>query len=200
MATFSAHQGDNCDLIQAVAELYFRPKMVILDVTYGRGAFWRKTDTSCFQFFPSDIVTRPDRRYDFRHLPYRDNIADVIIFDPPYRHDTGATYFANERYQNHQTTGKLNHAGIIALYADGMKESYRVLKTGGYLFVKCQDEIESGIQKWSHFEIFDAARVIGFCADDLFVLTQTRLPIIKDERQLHARKNHSYLWVFKTKK
>ena len=63
--------------------------------------------------------------------------------------------------------------------------------------VKCKDEIESGRQRWSHIEVHEIARRLGMANQDLFVLTQKHDPMIQSPNQQHARKNHSYLWIFK---
>jgi hypothetical protein len=79
-----------------------------------------------------------------------------------------------------------------------MREAFRVLKPdGGSLWVKCKDEVEREVQRWSHVYIYQMASELGFCARDLFVLTGSMSP----QRwpgcvQRHARKNHSFLWVF----
>ena len=63
--------------------------------------------------------------------------------------------------------------------------------------MKCQDEIESGHQRWSHIEFLEIAREIGFEAIDLFVLVQMQQPVYRQLAQQHTRKNHSYLWIFR---
>ena len=79
-----------------------------------------------------------------------------------------------------------------------MEEAYRVLKPGGLLCVKCKDEVESGVQRWSHLELYRIALALGFIAQDFLVFIPTshtserRWP-----KQIHARKNHSYLWIFR---
>ena len=77
-----------------------------------------------------------------------------------------------------------------------MLESERILKEQGFLFVKCQDEIESGYQRWSHIEIYNIAMLLGFYGKDLFILKSFSNPGIQNKNQQHARKNHSYLWIF----
>ena len=57
-------------------------------------------------------------------------------------------------------------------------------------------QIESSYQRMSHIEIHDHAIQLGFYVKDLFVLVQQRNPLIQYSQQ-HARKKHSYLWVFK---
>jgi hypothetical protein len=66
--------------------------------------------------------------------------------------------------------------------------------------VKCKDEIESGKQCWSHIEILEEATKLGLYGKDLFILVPTsRTSSGRWKRQLHARKVHSYLWVFELK-
>lgn len=55
------------------------------------------------------------------------------------------------------------------LYRGGLREARRVLRPNGQVWVKCQDEIESGRQCWSHIEIRAIARKLGFKAKDLFI-------------------------------
>jgi hypothetical protein len=83
----------------------------------------------------------------------------------------------------------------MKLYQDGMYEAKRILKNDGFLWIKCQDQIESSKQCWSHIEIYQMAVEMGFYAKDMFVLHQDGKPHIQHKQQ-HARRNHSYLWVF----
>ncbi len=78
-----------------------------------------------------------------------------------------------------------------------MKEATRILKRGGTLWVKTQDEIETGRQKRSSIEVFHLAHELGLLDQDLFILMQEGTPPIQHRDQQHARKNHSYLWVFR---
>jgi len=193
---FSSIVGNNADLIYEVAKLYLRPGDRIADVTYGKGVFWRKIDTSKYEMFVSDLLTVPERLYDFRNLPYSDNYFDVVVLDPPYSHNPGYM-IVDANYHNRETTKGFYHDDIIRLYRDGIIEAYRVLKPGGLLWVKCKDEIESGIQRMSHTDVRICAEDVGFFIQDFFVMVQSRRPVVQHHRQLHARKNHSYLWIFK---
>jgi len=192
---YTSEVGDNGDLIAHVVTMYLKPGDSIADVTYGKGVFWRKIDQTNYDVHLSDIITGP-ARYDFRNLPYKKETLNCVILDPPYCHNPGQM-IVDKNYKNAETTGGMYHNDIIHLYVDGMREAFRVLKTGGYLLVKCKDEIESSYQRWSHIEIYNAAIDIGFFAEDLFILTQKSNPIVQHKQQQHARKNHSYLWVFK---
>jgi DNA modification methylase len=195
-SVFSSMVGDNSVLISRVAKLYLKPGDVVADTTYGKGVFWRKVDIGIFSFFPSDLLTC-ENKYDFRNLPYPDGKFDALIFDPPYCHNPGKM-MVNDNYKNSETTKNMYHRDIINLYKEGMVEAKRVLKNpGGLLWIKCKDEIESSYQRWSHMEIYDLAKGLGFFAKDLFVLTQKVNPVVQHVKQQHSRKNHSYLWIFK---
>ena len=196
---FTAVRGNNADLMARVATLYFQPGHKIADVTFGKGVFWRRIELSNFAFFPSDLLTCPEAPYDFRHLPYADGEFDIHVFDPPYAHNPGRM-LVNDNYKNRETTQGCYHADIIKRYHDGMREGLRILRPRGLMLVKCQDEIESSKQKMSHIEIQDIAiKELGMVVQDLFVLLQKRKPVIQHKNQKHARKNHSYLWVFRKK-
>jgi hypothetical protein len=196
-SVYTSYQGNNNLLIEKVAALYLHEGDRIADVTYGKGVFWRNIDTSKYQFFPSDIMTCPTASFDFRNLPYGDNDFDAAVLDPPYVHNPGSMII-NDNYKNKETTKGFYHKDIIQLYREGMVEARRVLTVGGLLLVKCKDEIESSKQYMSHIEIHDiAVKELGFSVQDLFVLTQKCSPIVQHKVQKHARKNHSYLWVFK---
>jgi len=196
-SVFSSMVGDNSDLIAHVAKLYLKPGNVLADVTFGKGVFWRQMDMTQYLFHPSDLLTCPNSAYDFRKLPYQDGTFDVVVFDPPYCHNPGKM-MVDKNYRNAETTKGLYHKDIIQLYYDGMKEARRILKApGGMLWVKGKDEIESGYQRWSHIELYDIAKELGFYAKDLFILTQKVKPVVQYSTQQHSRKNHSYLWIFK---
>jgi hypothetical protein len=183
-------------MIAAAAALYIHPGNIVADVTYGLGAFWRKTDASKFKLLASDLIPRVDgvQQLDFRKLPYGANSIDVVVLDPAYIHNTG-THLMDDLYQNGATTPNATHADIIKLYRKGMIEAFRVLKAGGQMWIKIKDEIESGKQCFSHLEICDIAKIIGMSRKDMFVLV-TSPPANRWGAQIHARKNHSFLLIF----
>lgn len=114
-------RGNNADLIKEVAKLYAADlSLTIADVTYGKGAFWKKTPH--LNVTGSDLITVPERTYDFRDLPYRDNSFDIVVLDPPYVHSPGE-HISDANYQNASTTKGILYNGIRKLYRDGMREA-----------------------------------------------------------------------------
>lgn len=196
--------GVNADLIADVARLYLTAGAVVADVTYGHGRFWKKTDTSEYLFLASDLEpVRPGVvAADFASLPYGNGSIDAVVFDPPYIHSPGAGMYA-KRYNGRATTTANSHAGIMAVYQAGITEATRVLRPdGGQLWVKCKDTIASERQCWSHIDILEMAKELGMYARDLFLLVPASPSTVvaggRWPRQMHARKVHSYLWVFET--
>lgn len=73
-----------------------------------------------------------------------------------------------------------------------------MLKKGGILAFKCQDVINGRTQGFSHCEIYSAAKAVGLYGLDLFVfVNENRMPPPNLKKQNHARKTHTYFWVFK---
>lgn len=190
--------GTNAELIAEVCRLYLSPdetgkRKQVYDVTWGKGVFWKNVDLSKFTFFATDMNTSaPNGKADFRCLPYDEGTGDVLVLDPPYMHG-GATVKAsiNKCYQNQNTS----HESVIRLYTAGILEAARVLRKGGQVWLKCQDEIESGKQRGSYRELCGVLEVLGFSITDTFVLVQDGIPAMRENYQKTARKNHSYLII-----
>src|SRR3990167_10644603 len=162
----TAAVGTNADLLPNVFALYVPDGSVVADVTYGRGVFWKQIDESKYEVLKSDLVMNV---IDFRQLPYESDSVDCLILDPPYMHG-GKTIkkSINKCYRNENGS----HESVIRLYAGGILEAARVLRKGGRVIIKCQDEIESGKQQLSHIEISHLLEILGFRTLDMFVLVQ----------------------------
>ena len=166
------------------------------DITYGRGVFWQRVDLAEYRFYKSDRITCPSSPHDFRQLPYQARFFDVVVFDPPYAHG-GYSMKSGPCYQLASRAGGLSHREILDGYEAGMAEGTRILKPGGTLWVKCADEIERAVQRRGHIEIFQIAQGLDLIDQDLFVLMQEAPPVTNGRAQQHARKNCSFLWVFR---
>lgn len=184
----TAKIGGNADLLPGAFSLYVSDGQTVADVTYGKGVFWQNIDKSRYIVLESDILTG----VDFTNLPYEDRSIDCLILDPPYMHG-GKTVkkSINQCYLNQNDS----HESVIRLYAGGLLEAARVLKKKGIIFVKSQDEIESGRQRLSHIEIIQIMEIFGYRILDILVLVQTSVPAMREKYQKTARKNHSYLVV-----
>lgn len=207
----SAHQSGNAEVFPKILHLHVPEGSRIADVTYGRGVFWAKTDITKYHLLPSDIQTG----VDCRELPYETGSLDCVVLDPPYmeglfrkNEDNLAGAGTHKAFRNHYSNGQATnggpkwHAAVLDLYYKAGQESCRVLRDGGILIVKCQDEVSANRQNLTHVEIINEYEKYGFYCKDLFVIMRTNQPgVSRLKKQVHARKNHSYFLVFlKTKK
>jgi hypothetical protein len=105
-----------------------------------------------------------------------------------------------ENYSNGEATaegGPKWHAAVLDLYFKTAKEAHRVLRENGVLIVKCQDEVSANRQNLTHVEIINEYESLGFYTKDLFIVVRLNRPVVATlNKQVHARKNHSYFLVF----
>ena len=197
----SAHADGNDRVFPQILRLYVAPGSVVADVTYGRGVFWRRVPKTRYELRATDLLDG----VDCRDLPYDDGEIDCVVLDPPYMHSPGGTAHTTQpaferHYRNNGSGGQSGskyHEAVLDLYVRAGKEAYRVLRERGVLIVKCQDEVCSNRQRFTHVEIMESYNTIGFVAEDLFVTMRTNKPGVSYTiRQVHARKNHSYFLVF----
>ena len=197
----SAYADGNDRTFPRILSLYVAPGSTVADVTFGKGVFWRHVPPDQYELLASDI----QEGIDCRDLPYKDESIDCVVLDPPYMHSPGGTAHEaqtpfEEHYRNNgsgnQTKSKY-HDAVLDLYRDAGREAYRILRDRGVLIVKCQDEVCSNRQRFTHVEILQMYDEIGFVAEDLFVVMRSNRPgVSRAVRQVHARKNHSYFLVF----
>ena len=196
----TASTENNEHIFPQILRLYVAPGSTVADVTYGKGVFWRRVEPDLYRLLATDIQTGTD----CRRLPHEDQAIDCVVFDPPYMHSPGGTAHSahtpfEDYYRNNngnQTESKY-HEAVLDLYRDGGAEAWRVLRDGGVLIVKCQDEVCANQQRFTHVEIMEMYCKLGFVAEDLFVIVRNNKPgVSRVIKQVHARKNHSYFIVF----
>lgn len=204
-------QGDNSDLFPDALHLYVHPPAILLDMTWGNGVFWKKVNMQDYTVFANDLdKERGDTHYDFRSLPVEwEGQFDGVVLDPPYLYTGGFKTLKSSidrGYNNKKRSVEQGIYGVKAvdeMYFAGIREAFRVLKPKGILFLKCADQVMSGEQCWAH-EVYGryAVESVGFKKEDLFILMQKNMPAMRwpPEMQDHARRNHSYLLVFKRRK
>lgn len=202
----SAHVGGNAELFPQILDPHVPKGATIADVTWGKGVFWADVPQGKYRLLATDLKTG----VDCRKLPYDDGAIDCVVLDSPYmeglfRRSTshlagGGSHAAfRENYSNGDATehGPKWHEAVLDLYFRAGREAHRVLRNGGILIVKCQDEVSANVQRLTHVEIINEFQWYGLYAKDLFVIVRTNRPVVaRLKKQVHARKNHSYFLVF----
>ena len=196
----SAYVEGNAKVFPLILSLYVAEGSTVADVTYGKGAFWRHVNLENYDLRATDILDG----VDCRELPYPDGTIDCVVLDPPYMHTPGGgTHMGQPAFEDHyrnngtgNNTDKKYHEAVVELYKEAGVEAYRVLRERGVFIVKCQDEVCTNRQRFTHVELIQAYEQLGFVAEDLFVVVRQNKPGVSSTvRQVHARKNHSYFLV-----
>lgn len=195
----TGHIGkNNAHIFAEIHRLYLADYSKILDMTWGKGAFWQELNPPLVK---NDLKTTGNLVSDFTCLPFGDEVFEGAILDIPYIFNPSNTVkeSINSSYNNTLQNAKTNK-DILNIYKFGMVSAKRVLKDNGFLIVKCMDIIESGKQQWNHIALLGIGEELGFTALDLFVFTFSGRPVMRWDHQKSARKNHSYFWIFRIKK
>jgi hypothetical protein len=165
----------------------------VLDPTYGKGRFWSEHRPD--HLIASDLVA--DRSpighgVDFTKLPYPEGTFDTVVFDPPYKLNGTPDLAMDEAYGTDVPTRWQDRMTLIA---DGLTECARVLRFGGHLLVKCQDQVCSGHIRWQTDMVTDhLAERECFKIDRFDILSYRPQP--PGRKQVHGRRNSSTLLVF----
>jgi hypothetical protein len=210
---YAARTGANAPVFADILQLYVPKAARGCDVTHGKGAFWTPeaySHVAADSYF-TDLA---DGGACLSDLPYGDQTLAYHVLDPPYicgafrpkraqqAHQRHSDFKA--RYGNHNGTGykgKYYHAAVEAIYTDGLREAWRVLRRGGIQITKCADEVSNHTQHLTHCFVVNAAVKLGFEVLDLFVVVRADKPHGRRiKRQEHALKNHSYFLVFRKPK
>jgi len=183
--SFSQH-----DIIKWITKLH--TGTIECDVTYGNGGFYKVIPEPPLKF---DLNPKKPGvvRANVRQLPLANTSLNCVMFDPPFMARTGPGATLKDRFG--ELVGTIED--LWDFYEAAMQEIFRVLKPQGWLVFKCMDGVLSGRNNFTHIEIFNRAKQIGYRPVDLFILlAKHRMMHPKHTRQIHARKFHSYFWVF----
>ena len=194
MSIIKSISFSQAEILQNIVDLH--TGTIEADVTFGSGCFYRGEPRP---IFCSDLAPRKPGVVpaDVRALPLKDGCLGSVMFDPPFMARTGPGACLKSRFG--EIVGTIRD--LWAFYRAALEEIHRVLKPGGWLIFKNQDGVLSGINNFTHAEIYIMAAEIGFRPVDLFVLlAKNRMMHPKHKVQKHARKYHSYFWVMRKAK
>jgi hypothetical protein len=194
---FTVVKGRNADVIAAAARLYAKPGDRVLDATYGRGLWWTK-------YRPERLVAHDKKRdgVDFRALPYDDDVFDLGAFDPPYISTGNRETSTIPGFYDAYGLGELKGwASCFDLATYGLCEYARVVRPGGFIWVKTMDFVESGQKRWGHRHVLAVADRLGLKQEDEFIHDKGPGPQpLHGREQKHAHAAHSFLVVLRKPK
>lgn len=183
------------EILSNILHLYIHTETYECDLTYSIGIFYKHLSQPAMKFdkYPqSKDVRLLEEAYS---IP--DNSLSSIICDLPFI------------VRGH---GKENNAGQLVErfnYFESAEEAYEAnleminlaynkLKRGGYFVMKSMDVRCKSHTIWLNSYIQVEAVKKGFVMEDLFILaSKSRMLYYRGEKQNHARKYHSYFFVFR---
>lgn len=184
---------DERKIIKSIIKLYNNGRPFDVDPTYSKGVFWEGLPQPVHKF---DINPQVEgvTQGDARSLPLGNESVSSVMFDPPFVvAPSAAPGIIRDRFSCYANVKEL-----WTFYRAALTEFVRVLRPAGIIAFKCQDMVSSGRNHWSHIEIMKMALTLELDAVDLFVLGRHNVlwsPNMKNQK--HARKNHSFYWVFR---
>jgi len=196
---------DQHQILEDIKTLYV-PAGFESDISFGRGAFYKKTERPkhVFDLDPQfDFVKKATSTF----LPVRDHSFSSVVFDPPFltyvkggrSHREGTSIMAS-RFSGYWTYEQLSQH-----YQETLEEVKRVLKPSGILVFKCQDIIHNHRMHCTHYNVIRWAEALNFRLEDIFILAaKHRLPTKAAshgrQKQRHARVFHCYFLVLRRSK
>lgn len=170
---------------------YLSNDEVILDVTYGLGAFWNEWRPARLTGHDLIATNAPDGPMDFTALDYSDRTADVVVFDPPYKLNGTSAHPSDDRYGVGGEYSSVKDR--LDLIRRGLAECARVARRR--VLVKCQDQVNAGRIVWqTHMVVVEMAGH-GWRLEDRLEVHGYR-PQPAGRSQQHARRTSSSLLVF----
>ena len=196
----SVWNGEDASLLEHFLNFYprKRPKL-ILDATVNGGRFWRgsKRPVVGIDIEPKH---RPRIVANNNWMPFRSEIFDVVVYDPPHIPNQGKDKQKdfNIRFGLVLKSPKEYGYNFAHTYPPFLEEAYRVLKPEGILLCKITDYIHDHRYQWAHIDLAEAACKVGFCACDCIIKVR-KGPIVdpKWRKAHHSRRQHCYWLVFR---
>ncbi len=186
------------EILLNILQLFVKTETFDCDLTYSIGVFYRKIKSPLLKFdkFPQLEEVRP---LEEAYLMDESSLNSIVIDLPFLIRDSSKDNFSSmieERFNAFKTYSELCKTNV-----DMLNLAFNKLKDRGFLIMKTMDVCFAGTQHWiSHFVLNEAFK-IGFQLEDTFILvSKTKILSNIGKVQHHARKYHSYFFVFQKRR
>lgn len=182
------------DVVNALLSIHWPSDIRILDMTWGKGAFWQGTER---HVVGADLAPRYGchMKADAQRLPIRSAAFDVAVFDPPHLFSRGPSPSRQTLHDDYSEVS--NYEVLRRLYAGAATEIRRVATRGA--IIKFTDMVKFGRLHPSHLIIgCEIAPVLGW-PDEIAILDSGTVrpnPSQEGGGQRHLRNNHSYFFLY----
>lgn len=199
----STLHGKDFRAIEILMEVHCenRDSPFILDCTHNKGTMWKGCSFSPSVKTDLDPTHPIDLAANFMSLPFRDEVFDVVVFDPPHLPTNAASANSSriweKRYGITSSGEGREEDDVSGMFPPALIEIKRVLVKDGIALVKIADLIHNHRYQWQMCDLVNAARQVGLTPCDMLVKmdpAQGNLKSSKWKIVRHLRKSHSY-WV-----
>lgn len=168
----------------------FPDATTVLDMTYGKGMFWRGAVSDvAVTSMDRNPARRTDIVADFTALPFRDAAFDVAIFDPPYQWDMGEKgSIIGKQFGTYRSEAHARQTVQL-----GAREAWRVSRLG--VIVKVQNYIHTS--RLVHMTRWVEDAIPSPLYDEMHLVTPRKLIVPRWGEQLSLYRNHSTFLVFR---
>jgi len=188
-------QNSDQDILLSIKKLYLNDDNFDLDPCFSKGVFYKNMITPRILYDKVPVTDNVIENDIINGLPLDDKSIKSVIFDPPFMFGNHGKTSENKMTKRFSMFDKWDDLEVM--YKKSLSEFYRVLEKGGIVAFKCQDYTDSKTTL-THCYVHNWALEEGFKVEDLFILHFTKGRIWNSKlKQRHARKFHSYWFVFK---
>jgi len=188
-------QNNDRDILIAIKQLYLNGENFDLDPCYSTGKFYKDLEKPLYKMDKFSCNKNIIQNDILNGIPLPNNSINSIVFDPPFMF--GKHGKTDENIMTKRFTMFDSWKDLEKMYKKSLSEFYRIIKKGGIVAFKCQDYTDSKTTL-THCFIHNWAIEIGFNVEDLFIMVFSGGRIWNSKlKQRHARKYHSYWFVFK---
>jgi hypothetical protein len=157
---------DSATAMRSILGLHF-PDGTILDVNFGLGTFYKKTDRPV-----TGVDVRPPAAIicDNKELPFPDDSFDIGVCDPPYKRGS-----RNVRYTDRYGVAPCTEPRVTKSYFPALTELLRLCRIG--IIVKCQDASDGHSFTPRHVIIVNWMRKqTGLFVHDIAIVARRSVP------------------------
>lgn len=188
--------SDNQDeILFNILRLYIGGNSFDCDLTYSVGVFYRNLPQPTMKYdkYPQlDDVLPLEHAYDIENGSLHSVIVDLPFIVKNSEKDAQSSMIA-QRFNCFYSVEELYQANV-----DMLNLAYSKLHIGGFLIIKTMDFVYAAKQYWIGNFVQNKAVETGFILEDVFILvSKHKILSAKEGKQHHARKFHSYFFVFK---
>lgn len=188
--------NDNQDeILFNILRLYVGESSFDCDLTYSVGVFYRNLPQPSMKYdkYPQlDDVLYLEQAYDIENGSLHSVVVDLPFIVKNSEKDAQSSMIA-QRFNCFYSVEELYQANV-----DILNLAYSKLHKDGFLITKTMDFVYAAKQYWISNFVQNKAAKKGFILEDIFILvSKHKILSAKEGKQHHARKFHSYFFVFR---